>query len=306
MEAPLVSIVIPTYNRAHMIRRAVRTCLDQTYPNVEIIIVNDGSADNTAAVCRELAESDLRVRVFSKANSGVVDTLNLGFDHAAGAYLTWTSDDNSYHPDAIEKMVSFLNVHPDVGFVYTDVQDVDVDGNPLCAHEGAEPEALLRHWCLRGCFLYRREVMETIGGYDTRWPRCHDHDYWLRVYRKFRMARLPEVLYDYLVHEDSLSGDHVAHVIEHGELLSSYAASWVEKRSIRAWCAAEIARWEGKRGRRWRAAYHYFRTALYEPSRAGTFWEALWKAGYSCLPDFLKHAWRGLKRRLVRSDDGGV
>src|SRR3974390_3024822 len=119
-DQPLVSIVMPTYNRAHMVGQAVDAILGQTYLNLELIIVNDGSRDGTRDVLDEYARRDPRVRVIHKDNEGIPDTVNRGWREARGKYVTWTSDDNLYHDSAIARMVSFLETHGDIALVYTD------------------------------------------------------------------------------------------------------------------------------------------------------------------------------------------
>ena len=103
IQRSLVSVVLPTFNRAHLIEAAVRNILAQDYPNLELVVVNDGSTDATAEVLgrleRELA--DPRLRVLTKENGRVARALNSGFEQARGEYLTWTSDDNAYRPGAI-------------------------------------------------------------------------------------------------------------------------------------------------------------------------------------------------------------
>ncbi len=116
-EKQLVSIVIPTYNRAHMLPAAIEACLTQTYKNIEVIVVNDGSTDNTSDVLKKYAVADQRVKAFNKENEGIADTLNYGFERTVGEYVTWTSDDNYYYPEAIESLAWFLNTNPDIGMV---------------------------------------------------------------------------------------------------------------------------------------------------------------------------------------------
>ena len=118
---PLVSIVLPTHNGARYIEQAIQSCLDQTYPNIEIIIVDDASTDETPELLARIAAGNHRIRVIRHTqNQRLPGALNTGFANAKGDYLTWTSDDNLYEPEAIQLMVSGLEARPDVGFVYCD------------------------------------------------------------------------------------------------------------------------------------------------------------------------------------------
>jgi len=295
-KARLVSIVIPTYNRAHMVCDAVDACLAQTYPHIEVIVVNDGSTDETGEVLKKY-DADDKVRVFSKPNEGIADTLNYGFARARGEYLTWTSDDNLYHPTAIAAMARYLDEHPDIGMVYTDVQEIDAEGRPLRIVDTGEPHLLETTCTVRGCLLYRREVMEAVGGYRREWVRCQDFDYYHRIWRRFPVAHLPEVHYAYRWHEASMSGDHAAHVREHARLLCTYARSGRERRRAWAWGFGELGRDAAKAGRLWRAAYYHLRAALLERGRFRAFRRSLKPALYAAAPGALKWIWRRLKRR---------
>src|SRR5438552_1877085 len=101
----LVSIVLPTYNRAHFLAGAIRSCLAQTYRNLEVIVVNDGSSDDSSRIVHEFAREDRRVRYVYQQNQKLPAALNTGHRLARGSYLTWTSDDNRFDPDAVELMV---------------------------------------------------------------------------------------------------------------------------------------------------------------------------------------------------------
>lgn len=293
---PLVSIVIPTYNRSLMLRRAVETCLKQTYRNIEIIIVNDGSIDDTEQVCDSLAASDSRIRAFHKQNGGIAAALNYGFRSAKGDYVTWTSDDNYYEPDAIERMLSFLVHNPDTGFVYCDMKEMDADGNLLGVYRGGSPDNLVQFCVVTACFLYRRQVLEEVGEYNGRWKRCQDYDYYLRVARRFKIDHLSAVLYNYTVHEASMSGNHEAHVLEETSLLSSHTPTLSGKRQIRARRLGHLGRHFENRWRHWKAALYYLRAVPYAPERLQDFLRALSYAVYGSLPDSVKRAWRSLKK----------
>jgi glycosyltransferase involved in cell wall biosynthesis len=216
-------VVIPTYNRARLLAGAVGACLAQTHGNVEVIIVNDGSKDDTEVVGTGLVAEDGRVRYLRQDNSGIAAALNCGFREARGRYVTWISDDNRYHPNALATMVAHLDAHPETGFVYANVRAVDASGKPGEVMESGPPEAITQYCVVRGgCFLYRREVMEAVGPYDGRWKRCQDYDFYLRVSLHTRMDHIPEVLYDYGVGEESMSSNHEAHVVEHARLLTHH------------------------------------------------------------------------------------
>src|SRR3984957_2046626 len=126
MATPLISIVLPTYNGAHYLRKSVDSCLAQTFTDFELIIVDDCSSDDTGIIADQYAAQDPRVRVIhNDFNKKLPLSLNTGFEQARGIYHSWTSDDNYYAPEALEALVWELRAHPDVDLVYTDYYLVD-------------------------------------------------------------------------------------------------------------------------------------------------------------------------------------
>ena len=293
---PLVSIVMPTYNRAHLVGQALEAVLGQTYSNLEIIIVNDGSRDGSREVLDEYARRDSRVRVIHKENEGIPETVNRGWRESRGKYVTWTSDDNLYHPTAIEVMVGFLESHGDVALTYTDCRHIDGDGSVIGFPAGQEPHVLENGCPIAGCLLFRREVFDKIEMFRREWTRCHDFDFYHRVYKAYPVTRIPEVLYDYRVHAESMSGNEWAIITEHARLLTSYSNSWTERRGIWGVCWAEIARQGSRQNKPWKSVWYLFRAAMHQPFRLPQFWRALWIACYGLVPGPLQHCWRSLKR----------
>jgi glycosyltransferase involved in cell wall biosynthesis len=204
---PLVSVVLPTFNRAHLIEAAVRNVLAQDYPNLELIAVNDGSTDATAELLgrleRELA--DPRLRVITRENGGVARALNSGFEQARGEYLTWTSDDNAYRPGAISAMVRELEHDPEAVLVFADWQLIGADGKPAEVKQTGPVEELAWRNVVGVCFLYRRGAAQKAGAYDPSAELAEDFDYWVRVARVGKLVRLPRVLYDCTAGPDRLS-----------------------------------------------------------------------------------------------------
>jgi glycosyltransferase involved in cell wall biosynthesis len=166
--ARMISIVLPTYNGARYIEQAIESCLSQTYRYLELIVVDDGSRDDTTVKVEAYLGRDRRVRlVRHDRNRTLPVALNTGFAAAGGDYLTWTSDDNIYHPEALAKMLAFLEARADVGMVYTDYSFIDQDGRVIERKIAGEPHRLLSedYNCLSPCFLYRRKVRDVVGDY---------------------------------------------------------------------------------------------------------------------------------------------
>lgn len=294
----LISVIMPTYNRAKMVGQAIDAVMAQTYQNWELILVNDGSLDNTREVIDGYAARDARIRCVHKQNEGIPDTVNRGFNEVRGAYVTWTSDDNLYHPGALAAMKDYLDAHPETGMVWTDVRDVDEHGQVLRPHVNTGGAKELESYCgIRGCLLLRTEVWATTGKWHKHWVRCHDYDFYLRVMRRYPVAQLPEVWYDYRCHDESMSGNHLAHSIEEAALMEHHARSRAEVHFFWARNLARIGKWLEKRNQPWRGLWYRLRACRHEPRRVGELAAALKRALYSSSPQWTRSAWRMLRRR---------
>jgi glycosyltransferase involved in cell wall biosynthesis len=221
---PLVSIVLPTYKRAHVLPLAIRSVLAQTYSNWELVIVSDNSPDNTEEVVK--AFDDPRIRYYrNDPNLRLPRTLNRGFSLAAGDYLTWTSDDNMLAPEAIARMVEVLN-EGEADFVFADYHefaDTDAGGAPRDMKPVRLPDSpdMAKGNSIGACFMYTRKVYERIGDYDPDLFLNEDYDYWMRIARRFRIKHIPELLYYFRRDEDSLYCSRFAEV-RAGSLLVRY------------------------------------------------------------------------------------
>ncbi len=198
MNQALVSVVLPTYKRAHLLAQAMRSVLEQTYTNLELIVVDDNSPDDTAAVVRSFDDARIRY-VKNDPNLKLPRALNRGFAMAHGDYLTWTSDDNLLAPTAIERMVGAL-ADGNCDFVYADYwlfSEQDANGHPLAPQHDRLPDMLQldRGNHIGACFLYTRRLYAAVGDYDPELFLVEDYDYFLRAARQFRFCHIAEPLY---------------------------------------------------------------------------------------------------------------
>ncbi len=202
---PLVSIVLPTRNGERHLRDAIDSCLNQTYATLELIVVDDGSTDATSDILRDYADPRLRILRRTR-DHGLPEALNTGFAASHGQYLTWTSDDNLYEPQALELMVNYLHLHPDVGLVYSDYWLIGENNEIIDKIIAEDPSALVRRDCVGACFLYRRSVYEAVGEYNPAARLAEDYEYWLRIAQCFAIAPLNTPLYRYRCRSGSLTG----------------------------------------------------------------------------------------------------
>ncbi len=207
MRHPLVSIVTPAYMQADYLAATIESVLAQDYPNLEFIVIDDGSSDSTLAVARRYEGE--RVQVLTHANVGQAATLNRGWALARGEILAYLSSDDCLCPGAVSAMVAALQAAPDVAMVYCDYWLIDAAGRRLRTMSAPEFEAReLREELVcqpgPGAFFHRR-VFETTGGWDVRRRQLPDFEFWLRAADFGPFMRVPQVLSEYRIHEGSAS-----------------------------------------------------------------------------------------------------
>jgi len=204
---PKVSVVLPVYNGKKYIRESIDSILAQSCLDWELILVDDCSVDGTAQILDEYSGSDSRITVIHNAvNQKLPRSLNIGFSKARGEYLTWTSDDNRYLPDALEKMADYLEGHSSAAVVRSDFYLIDEQGKRFEESQAYSDSAMYCYNCFGACFLYRRLVLEQVGEYDPNTFGVEDYDYWLRILERYgSIPSISEKLYEYRRHDESLS-----------------------------------------------------------------------------------------------------
>ncbi len=204
---PKVSIVLPTYNGEKYIRESIDSILCQNFEDWELIIVDDCSTDHTPEIIDGYAGKDGRIKVIhNRVNQKLPEALNVGFREAVGECLTWTSDDNRYMQNAIREMYSKLTDNEEVKMVCADMKLIDMEGEIRGKCLPYEEERMLYENCVGACFMYKREVLEQVGDYDSGMFCVEDYDYWLRVLVRFgKIEHIAKCLYLYRQHEDSLT-----------------------------------------------------------------------------------------------------
>jgi GT2 family glycosyltransferase len=213
-----VSIIIPCYKQAHFLAQAVDSCLAQTHSDVEIIVVDDGSPDDTAAVAGRYAGRP-GFRYIRQNNTGLPGARNRGIAEATGDYICFLDSDDWYAPEKIARQAALLDANPALGWVYCDVTSVDESGRPLSEQFSiAESKRLLSGNLFDslihcGYFqphtvMIRRGVLDQVGVFDPELGGYADYDLWLRVAGAgFDAVFVPERLAYYRIHSASMSRD---------------------------------------------------------------------------------------------------
>ena len=202
---PRISVVLPTFNAAHLLPEAVQSVLGQTFADFELIVVDDGSSDDTWRYLSRL--QDPRVRVLRQHNQRLPTALNNGFQFATGELRTWISADNVCHATMLARLVAALDEHPDAQLAVADFARVDHRRRTLGT---VRPDDLSYASFLPrnpgvAAFAYRATTARAVGDYEPQLEGAEDWDYWLRLLEHGPAVHIDDVLYDYREHAHSMT-----------------------------------------------------------------------------------------------------
>jgi glycosyltransferase involved in cell wall biosynthesis len=206
---PLVSVVIPSYNSGRFLRQAIDSALAQTYPHVEVIVVDDGSTDDTPEIIRSYSG---RVHGVTQANAGLAAARNSGIRAGRGAHFAFLDADDWWAPAFAARMVEALRLG-NAGIAYCGWQNVGLlgaRGEPFVPPDyERDPDKLVRllegvRWPVHAAMV-RRDVVESVGGFDSARPACEDFAFWIRTATRFPLVRVPEVLAFYRHHAEQMT-----------------------------------------------------------------------------------------------------
>lgn len=201
-----VSVVVPVYNGMPYLETLMESLFKQTMKNFEVIVVDDGSTDGTGAYLDGLKNDRMSIKVIHQENRKLPGALNRGFAEAKGKRLTWVSADCSCRPDMLERLSSALDAFPQAGMAYSPFFFVDHTGKitgKIEMQRLVTRELLIRNPG-NASFMYTQEAMKKIGIYDERLVGVEDWQYWLRMSTMFSFVYVPECLYYYRLHANSM------------------------------------------------------------------------------------------------------
>lgn len=215
-ENPLVSIIIPAYNSRQWVGQAIDSVLAQSYPNIEIVVVDDGSTDDTAAYLKEHYGAHERVRLLDQPNGGVSRARNFGIGQAGGDLISFLDADDWLLPEKVARQVEFLQKHPEYQIAYCDFWCVYDQGDELALPTGGRlirgvsgnvlPDLLGRTLIAPHAAMLRRECLALAGGFKEDLMYGEDWEFWLRMAGYgFHFGFLPERDVVYRVRKDSRS-----------------------------------------------------------------------------------------------------
>lgn len=200
---PLVSIVTPSYNQGHFLEQTIQSVLTQDYPNLEYIIVDGGSTDNSLEIIHQYA--DKLSWWVSERDNGHADALNKGFAHATGEIYAWLNSDDTYQPGAIQQAVDYLLAHPNISMVYSDANLIDEQGKYLGRFPARQtdyahmlngsvniPQATTFFWA---------HLWQQVGPLDLTLKYAFDYDLWVRLAKVAPIVYLTETWANFRLHE---------------------------------------------------------------------------------------------------------
>ena len=215
--SPAVSIIIPTFNRADHLPRAVDSVFSQTFEDFELIVLDDGSNDNTVDLLREweLAHPD-QFRWATHPNMGQIRTVNRGFQMARGDYFYVLNSDDYIYPECLHHLVATLRAHPEAVISYGDYDVVDIDDEIFIrvTNEPMTTVFVIRNAIPTGAgVLYTRKVVEAVGGWDPDYPVMPDYAFWFQATFFGELVHSPHRVAVWRSHENTITVSSRAHQI---------------------------------------------------------------------------------------------
>ncbi|MFO0888493.1 MAG: glycosyltransferase [Isosphaeraceae bacterium] len=207
---PLVTIVIPVFNRLQYLDQAIRSVLDQTHPEIELIVVDDGSPLDPQPVVSAYGD---RLTLIRKPNGGLASARNAGIERARGTYILFLDDDDYLEPTAVERLLRAIDEHPGAPwaagrFCYVDDRGGKSPGRESLHFDSGDIYSRMIRECLISCpstVLVRTDVLRNLGLFDESLRLSEDYDMWLRLARDYPIAATPARVSNYRTHAQQIS-----------------------------------------------------------------------------------------------------
>jgi glycosyltransferase involved in cell wall biosynthesis len=234
--SPLVSVIICVYNGERYLALTLDSVLSQTYANIEILIVNDGSRDGSQAIIEEYAARDARIRWFSRVNSGLPASRNFAFAEARGEWIAVIDQDDLCYPERVEMQLGVAAKYPTAGFIFCDTDYIDEAGKVTGSHlksfvlpDGFIPKKTAGNLLLvKGCFIdseawfFRKNVASSLEPLIESLRYACDYEYFIRVGLHFDFAYTRETLAAWRIHPAQESATNKKRFYEHRLVLKRY------------------------------------------------------------------------------------
>ncbi len=213
-EKPLVSVIIPTYNRAHLLPRTIESVLSQTLKDFELIIIDDGSTDNTREVVENFQKKDKRIRYIWQENSGApARPKNTGIKNSKGKCVAFLDDDDEWLPEKLEVQINLFEQKKvtNIGMIACNSLDIYEDSNATIKYKIKKRKNYF-HAILSSCFIHscssvlvKKEVLKDVGFFDENLKIADDWDMWIRILNKYNFSFIKKPLIKYHIHNKNTS-----------------------------------------------------------------------------------------------------
>jgi glycosyltransferase involved in cell wall biosynthesis len=200
MSDPAVSVIVPAYNCAELLPQAIDSVRAQTYTDYEVVVVDDGSEDDTWPVAQRLAASWPKMRAIRAAHGGLAAARNRAIAEMRGRWIALLDADDLWKPEKLQRCMEFLAAHPELSIVYTPMAPVRMDGQVMEGHSKPCHAGRLTEKLFQSIFVhdpaavFHKRVIEQCGGFDESLPVCVGHEFWLRVSTRFAFGLIDEPL----------------------------------------------------------------------------------------------------------------
>jgi glycosyltransferase involved in cell wall biosynthesis len=275
-----VTVIIPSYNRENYIRATIDSALSQTYENIEIVVVDDGSTDRSRDIAQGYGNRIRLLEHEGRANRGQSAAINLAMRSTRGEYVAILDSDDVWNVDKIEKQVEYLGRHPEIGIVYGNGYAIDENGKilykliPPGHREENDPSRMLLecHFNIPSNALVRRSVYEQAGDFDETLRSSQDHDMAIRLLEITKAAFLDEPVWYYRLHPDTQSSKHTKRRWMNGfkileKACRRYPYGWSVKRRRLAVLHFRIGQCFSSEGAYFQAMINFFLAGVFDPAR---------------------------------------
>ncbi len=228
MDSPKISIVISNYNSEKFIAQTLKSLLNQTFQDFEIIIADDASTDGCIEIVKGFAEKDNRIKLIEMERSGsLAIALNVGYTAARGEYFCQVDADDIIRQDCLEKSYKFITKNNPHGMIYTDHTIINKNSKHLGSGNRCRlpysKQTILLNFMTFHFRLFHRGVFEKVGGYDKFFKRVEDYDFCLKVSENFDIQKLDEVLYYYRLHGGQITQKQSLEIVKYSYIAISNA-----------------------------------------------------------------------------------
>lgn len=210
-KSPLVTVLMPVYNASPYLKQAIESILEQTYDNYEFLIIDDGSTDASLSIIRQYATANSKLRVVSRSNRGLVNTLNEGVLLARGKYIARQDADDMSLPLRLEKQVLFMERHTDALLVGSNYEFIDSQGavsgatDVFTKHNDIKPALIFSNQFGHGTVMVDKNGLINSGLYDANYAHAEDYELWSRIADRGSVYNLSDILYQWRMHSQNIT-----------------------------------------------------------------------------------------------------